>query len=295
RSANTQAQYAPAHLNRTANTQARNTSAHLNRSANTQVRNAPVHLNRTANAQLNRSVNWQGNRAATGQLAPRPAAFSFVDDEPVSYPKPRSSGWLKTFALLLCVAAGAYAARDLIAPAFLTTPAPRPQPTPVAPPTPAPSAIPEPAASTPAPEALAAPTPAPEPTPQDDAKARRSAARAAIIAERWRERRAARHASGEYAADTDDRSDTTASEPAQPPRYTHKAVPEPGILRINSRPWSNIFVDGQPVGHTPQMNLQLPAGQHQITLINNEMQLRKAINVMITPGQTTTQTVNLAE
>ena len=33
-----------------------------------------------------------------------------------------------------------------------------------------------------------------------------------------------------------------------------------GTLRINSRPWSQIFVDGRKVGNTPLLNLTLAAG-----------------------------------
>lgn len=74
-----------------------------------------------------------------------------------------------------------------------------------------------------------------------------------------------------------------------------RAAARRGVLRINSLPWSQIHIDGQLVGHTPQMNLLLPAGKHRVTLVNPEMQLSKTLTVQITAGSTTTHTIRLAE
>jgi len=66
-----------------------------------------------------------------------------------------------------------------------------------------------------------------------------------------------------------------------------------GTLRVNSRPWSQVFVDGKMIGNTPQMNLALSAGDHRITLVNPEFRLRKNLTITIKPGQVTTQIVTL--
>lgn len=66
-----------------------------------------------------------------------------------------------------------------------------------------------------------------------------------------------------------------------------------GILRINSRPWSQVYVDGKLVGNTPQMNVKLSAGTHKITLVNPDFKLRKNISVTIAAGETQTQIVSL--
>ena len=66
-----------------------------------------------------------------------------------------------------------------------------------------------------------------------------------------------------------------------------------GTLRLNSRPWSQVFVDGKMIGNTPQMNLQLSAGEHRITLVNPEFGLRKNITVKVKAGDTQTQIVSL--
>lgn len=66
-----------------------------------------------------------------------------------------------------------------------------------------------------------------------------------------------------------------------------------GTLRLNSRPWAQVFVDGKSIGNTPQMNVSLPAGQHKITLVNPEFRLRKNLTVTIKAGEVQTQIVSL--
>jgi serine/threonine protein kinase len=66
-----------------------------------------------------------------------------------------------------------------------------------------------------------------------------------------------------------------------------------GTLRVNSRPWSQVFVDGKMIGNTPQQNLKLSAGDHRITLVNPEFRLRKNLTVTIKAGETTTEIVTL--
>jgi hypothetical protein len=68
-----------------------------------------------------------------------------------------------------------------------------------------------------------------------------------------------------------------------------------GTLQINSRPWANVFVDGQMVGHTPQMALSLPAGRHQIKLVNPPMNMSKDLSVTIEAGRTLTKVETLSE
>ena len=64
-----------------------------------------------------------------------------------------------------------------------------------------------------------------------------------------------------------------------------------GSLRINSRPWSQIFIDGKPYGNTPQMGLSLPAGTHKVRLTNPQLGLTKNFRVTVKPGKTTTKIV----
>jgi serine/threonine-protein kinase len=68
-----------------------------------------------------------------------------------------------------------------------------------------------------------------------------------------------------------------------------------GMLRLNSRPWSQVYVDGRLVGNTPQMGLPLSPGNHSIRLVNAQMGLTKTFSVAIKGGQMVTKVVNLVE
>ena len=60
------------------------------------------------------------------------------------------------------------------------------------------------------------------------------------------------------------RRTTPAASP--PPRRVERPAPpppaEPALLSVNSVPWGSVYVDGQPVGNTPQIDLQVPSGSH---------------------------------
>ncbi len=66
-----------------------------------------------------------------------------------------------------------------------------------------------------------------------------------------------------------------------------------GTLRLNTRPWSKVTVDGKAVGNTPLMNLVLAAGSHKIKLVNSEFGLSKTITIDIPAGQTVTKVLTL--
>jgi len=277
-----------------------------------------------------------GVRARTPRQTVQRAVRRYADDEPVVYP--RGGSWLKRFVVLLALAGAGYAGQhyyfnnDHRAPVPVPTPPPPPAAVvaPVEPPAP-------PAAPVELTEAQAAQT-SPE-----SAKESRSAARAALVAERWRERRAGRRGrdddnSGDdrdesttrgrsYARATNERDSSSSrgrastsasprddyadaarsdrdpgSERSRSSTSAHDdyvsdrhAAAQSGTLRINSLPWSQVHIDGQLIGHTPQMNLLLPAGKHRVTLVNSEMQLSRSLTVQITPGNITTHTINLAE
>jgi hypothetical protein len=82
------------------------------------------------------------------------------------------------------------------------------------------------------------------------------------------------------------------TEPRRPPPVSAPAGR--GVLRINSRPWSQVFVDGQLVGNTPQMNIELPSGTHRVTLVNPDFGIRETVTVAIRPDETTTKIVTLS-
>jgi serine/threonine-protein kinase len=68
-----------------------------------------------------------------------------------------------------------------------------------------------------------------------------------------------------------------------------------GTLRVQTRPWSKVFVDGRLVGNTPLMGLELSAGRHTLTFVNDDFGIRKTVKVQVEAGQTLTQVLTLTE
>jgi len=66
-----------------------------------------------------------------------------------------------------------------------------------------------------------------------------------------------------------------------------------GMLRVNSRPWAQVHVDGRLVGNTPQMALRLSPGKHTVLLVNPELAMRKTFTVQIKRGSVTTKIIEL--
>jgi serine/threonine-protein kinase len=67
-----------------------------------------------------------------------------------------------------------------------------------------------------------------------------------------------------------------------------------GTLRVNSRPWSRVYIDGRMVGNTPQMQLSLAAGWHTVTLVNPDFGLQKVLTIRIKPGELVTKIIDLS-
>jgi len=62
-----------------------------------------------------------------------------------------------------------------------------------------------------------------------------------------------------------------------------------GYLRINSKPWTNISIDGKDTGmHTPQTHIKLSAGSHRVLLANPALGARESFTVEIGAGATET-------
>jgi PEGA domain len=70
---------------------------------------------------------------------------------------------------------------------------------------------------------------------------------------------------------------------------------ETGQLRLNSRPWTQVTIDGRFVGNTPQFDLRLPAGKHSIKLVNEELGVSRTLTITIKPGETVTRVENLSD
>ena len=86
--------------------------------------------------------------------------------------------------------------------------------------------------------------------------------------------------------DQDDDIDSDSS-PATPGGF--------GTLRVNSRPWAQVYVDGRMVGHTPQLNLNVPAGQHNVRLVNPVFAMSKTVRLNVRNGEKVTRVELLEE
>jgi hypothetical protein len=60
-----------------------------------------------------------------------------------------------------------------------------------------------------------------------------------------------------------------------------------GSLSINAIPWSVVFIDGKKAGNTPLMRIQLKAGRHDVTLVNEELGIREKLKIVIKAGKET--------
>jgi tRNA A-37 threonylcarbamoyl transferase component Bud32 len=74
--------------------------------------------------------------------------------------------------------------------------------------------------------------------------------------------------------------------PVERPPLDPPAEEGNGTLRVNTTPWTEVYVDGRLIGNTPQMNISLPAGRHVLLLINREHEIRETMSVVIRAGQT---------
>jgi eukaryotic-like serine/threonine-protein kinase len=79
------------------------------------------------------------------------------------------------------------------------------------------------------------------------------------------------------------------SKPVEKPVVAEKSSGADGWLRLGSKPWTNIAVDGKETGlHTPQTKLKLAAGSHRITLTNPQFSIKETFSVEIKAGGTET-------
>lgn len=97
------------------------------------------------------------------------------------------------------------------------------------------------------------------------------------------ERAAARAARREAAAASGDDSEPKVSKKEHSSKSDSGAS---GILKLNSTPWSEVYIDKKHVGHTPVLGLPLPAGSHTIELKNPALNLAKKLKIKLKAGET---------
>jgi len=135
----------------------------------------------------------------------------------------------------------------------------------------------------------------------EDARLERKARRAERRAEREAEKQAARAEKSAKRAAKSAPAAVARTAPAKAaPKALAVAKPAPavaggGTLRVNSRPWSQVFIDGKLVGNTPQLGISLSPGSHKLKLVSPDLGLTKQLTVKVDKGKTTTKVVNLIE
>jgi len=77
-------------------------------------------------------------------------------------------------------------------------------------------------------------------------------------------------------------------------------VPPPGgdakaRLTLDSEPWSVVFLNGEKIGQTPISDLVIPAGSHQLRLVNGELNVSKTLTIEAKPGQVVRQRIEFGK
>ena len=75
--------------------------------------------------------------------------------------------------------------------------------------------------------------------------------------------------------------------PASRPAHTRK---KPGFLSVNAIPWAEVWLDDSTFGHTPRLQVSVPAGHHRLRLRSHKGDERVR-NIEIRPGQQSKVTV----
>jgi serine/threonine-protein kinase len=84
-----------------------------------------------------------------------------------------------------------------------------------------------------------------------------------------------------------------APEPKPRPTSAPEQPRARGKLTLDTTPWTRVFLRGRKLGDTPLIDVTLPAGRHQLKLVNEEKKISTVIEVDIRPGQTTSKKLRL--
>ncbi|SEU19085.1 serine/threonine protein kinase [Stigmatella erecta] len=79
-------------------------------------------------------------------------------------------------------------------------------------------------------------------------------------------------------------------EPAAAAKTPKKA---PGRLTLDTTPWTHVFLRGRKLGDTPLIDHALPAGRHQLKLVNEAKNISTVVEVEIRSGQSTVKKLRL--
>ena len=80
-------------------------------------------------------------------------------------------------------------------------------------------------------------------------------------------------------------ADQVAEAPADDPQVSQGGTTGRCLLNLNSMPFSNVVVDGHPLGGTPKLGISVGAGSHHLTFIRSTSD-KKSIDVSCQSGET---------
>ncbi len=66
-----------------------------------------------------------------------------------------------------------------------------------------------------------------------------------------------------------------------------------GRLSLNAIPWAKVYRGKQLLGTTPLERRRLAAGRHVLTLVNDNLKVRRKVKVRVRPGRLTTEVIDL--
>ena len=201
---------------------------------------------------------WFGATPHSARKGGNPVVIADADQDPAA---PSGVGRRVVAAaagIVILAVAAAWITRSS-APAALPSPAEAPART-----------VPPPAARPDSTAAFIAPLPAPPPAP---------APAPAPVARRPPTRTSVR-------APVHERAPSTAPvpPPAPPPAPVPELRAEPGSLAINAIPWGSVYIDGRPMGNTPQLDLPVAPGQHRLRVERQGYRAYERV-IDVAPGQ----------
>jgi eukaryotic-like serine/threonine-protein kinase len=92
---------------------------------------------------------------------------------------------------------------------------------------------------------------------------------------------------------------TSAPKPAPKPQASPAPSPAAtsgtGKLTLNTKPASEVLLDGQSIGHTPIMNYTVSAGRHTITFVNEQFGVRKSVPVTVGADESVRKILDLTQ
>jgi hypothetical protein len=81
----------------------------------------------------------------------------------------------------------------------------------------------------------------------------------------------------------------------KPSKVATLPKPKPGLLYIDTAPWSEVFLGKRKLGMTPILGYKLPPGTYTLKAVNEGRGLKKNIKVTIRSGKTTKVRVDLKD